>query len=126
MSWNKGLALRMTCRTLRIDRNDGSPVEEYRVENGRVEHRTLLAAAERSATVDDPWQRLTRDQLAAHVMANTVVAHWLSRKFGLHALIRACNKSTSASNGSGEYGHFGREVVVAEFSPLLAQGDTAS
>ena len=127
MSWNKGLGLRMTSNTLRIDPNDSSPVTEYRVENGRVEHRTLPKAAQGSATSAEQWQRLTRDQLTSHVIANTVLAHWLSRKFGLHALIRACNKSSSPlSKGTTDSQPFGRAIVVGEFSPLIAQGDTAA
>ena len=127
MSWNKGLRLRMSSNKLRIDPNDGSPVVEYRVENGCLERRIIGASAELSAALDGQWQRLTREQLASHVSANRVVAHWLSRRFGIHALIRACSKSSSsASNGTGESRHFGRRVVVGEFSPLLAQGDTAS
>jgi len=127
MSWNKGLALKMTCNRLRIDRNDGSPVVEYRVENGCLEYRTIEVQPELSAAVDGQWQRLTHEQLASHMSANRVVAYWLSRRFGIHALIHACSKSSSsASNGTGESGHLGRRVVVGEFSPLLAQGDTAS
>src|SRR5215831_14217993 len=123
MSWNNRLRLRMTCNTLRIDQNDGSPVGEYRVENGRVELRTLPSPSQRSATAADQWQRLMRDQLASHVIANTVVAHWLSRKYGLQALIRARNKSSY--KGTTDSLPFGRAIVVGEFSPLVAQGDTA-
>jgi hypothetical protein len=126
MSWNKGLGLKMTCTTLRIDPNDGSPVTEYRVEDGRLEHRTIRILAEPGAG-DGQWQRLTREQLASLVSANTVVAHWLARRLGIHALVRACSQpSSSASNGTGESRYFGRRIVVGEFSPLIAQGETAS
>jgi len=96
MSWNKGLRLRMSSNKLRIDPNDGSPVVEYRVENGCLERRIIGASAELSAALDGQWQRLTREQLASHVSANRVVAHWLSRRFGIHALVRVCSKSSSS------------------------------
>jgi hypothetical protein len=92
----------MTFNRLRIDTNDGSPVVEYRIENGGVERRTLEMAAEKSAVTEGEWQRFTPEQLASLVTANTVVAYWLSRRFGIHALIPACSKSSSsASNGTG-------------------------
>jgi len=127
MSWNKGLGLKMTSDKLRIDRNDGSPVLEYRIENGCLEHRTILLSSNPTTAPDGQWQRLTREQLASLVSANNVVAHWLCRRVGVHALIRACSKSSSSStNGTGESHYFGRTVVVGQFSPLIAQGDTAS
>ena len=88
MSWNKGLGLNMTSNRLRIDPNDGSPVLEYRVENGCFEHRTIGASAGPSATANGQWQRLTRDQMNSLVCANMVVAHRLSCRFGVHAVVR--------------------------------------
>jgi hypothetical protein len=108
--WNK----------LRIDPNDGSPVVEYRIENGRVERRTLGASAQGSTTIEAQWQRLTPEQLTSHVMANTVIAHWLSRRLGARSLIRACTQhSSGVSRGAQERHYDKREVVVGEFTPLL-------
>ncbi len=82
---------------LLIDPCDGSPVLDYRIENGSVESRTL-EAAERGTTTDKRWQRLTPEQLSSHVKADTVVAQWLRRRMGVHRLIRAC--VSSANNGA--------------------------
>ena len=78
---------------LRIDANDGSPVYDYRIDNGRVEHRQ----ASGSAFIEVEWRPLTSEQLTSHVMANTVVARWLAARLGLHCLIRACNQRFSGS-----------------------------
>ncbi len=83
---------------LRIDRCDGSPVADYRIEKDWVESRTLELAAECDpSTTERRWQRLTSEQLKSHVMAHTVVAQWLSRRMGVHRLIRACTSSASNS-----------------------------
>jgi len=76
-AWNK----------LRVDPGDGSPVEDYRIENRHVEMRVLdfgLNSDRRQ------WRRLTREQLISHVMSNTLLAQWLQRRMGVHPLIRAC------------------------------------
>jgi hypothetical protein len=119
MSWNKGLKLRMTCNKLRIDPNDGSPVLEYRIEDGRVERRTVEIATPESTAGEVQWQQLTPEQLISHVLANTVVAGWLARRFGVHALIRVCDQHSSVGDGMDERPRYGREVVIGEFSPLL-------
>ena len=78
---------------LRIDRGDGSPVADYRIEDGCVEGRTLETATECGPATDQRWQRLTPEELSSHVMADTVVAQWLRRRMGVHSLIRACTSS---------------------------------
>jgi hypothetical protein len=77
----------LACNRLRIDPGDGSPVVDYRIENGCVESRSLETATE--------WHRLTPDELSSHVMAETVVAQWLHRRMGDRRLIRACAPSTN-------------------------------
>jgi hypothetical protein len=79
----------LACNRLLIDPCDGSPVVDYRIENGGVESRTL-EAAEMDTTTEKRWQRLTPEQLRSHVMADTVVAQWLRRRMGVHRLIQAC------------------------------------
>ncbi len=83
----------LACKRLRIDPCDGSPVVDYRIENGCVESRTLETATEGGTTTEERWQRLTPEQPISHVMADTVVAQWLLRRMGVHRLIRACNPS---------------------------------
>jgi hypothetical protein len=87
----------LACNRLRIDPGDGSPVVDYRIENGSVESRTLETAAESSTATAKEWQRLTLEQLSSHVMAETVVAHWLHRRMGVHRLIRACTQHSSSA-----------------------------
>lgn len=85
----------LACKRLRIDRCEGSPVVDYRIESGCVESRTLEMATEGGTTTEERWQRLTPEQLSSHVMADTVVAQWLRRRMGVHRLIRACNSSAN-------------------------------
>lgn len=87
----KSVIPRGQCTRLRIDPGDGSPVVDYQIEDGRVERRTLPPVAQVGATMEGQWERLTPEQLTDHVMANTVVAQWLARRLGIHALIRTCN-----------------------------------
>ena len=79
--------------TLRVDPGDGSPVQDYRIENGHVEMRVLDIKMKYELEGRCRWQRLTPPQLASHVMGNTVVAQWLQRRMGVHPLIRACAQS---------------------------------
>jgi hypothetical protein len=83
---------------LRIDPGDGSPAEDYRIEDGCVQSRLLTTAAGKSGVVEKQWQRLTPEQLRFHVMANTVVARWLRHRIGVHRLIRACNEDYALAN----------------------------
>ncbi len=69
------------CNRLRIDSGDGSEVLEYRIENDRVESRTL----------DTSWRQLPPEEISSHVMANTIVAEWLRRRMGVHKLLRSCS-----------------------------------
>src|SRR5215472_3106569 len=95
MSYSKGLGLRMSCNKLRVDPNDGSPVMEYRIEGGTVERRAFGNPQERG-TLAARWERLTREQLASHLVANTVVAYWLCRRLGLDWLLRAIGERPEA------------------------------
>lgn len=82
----KDVNLKTACNKLRIDPNDGSPVLEYRIADGGVERRTLVTPAPENAAAGVQWQRLTPDQLAGHIIANTVVARWLIYRLGVRAL----------------------------------------
>jgi hypothetical protein len=78
LAWNK----------LRLEPGNGSRVEDYRIENGEVEMRSI--DSEQGDESHRRWQRLTKEQLIAHVMGNTVVAQWLQRRMGVHSLLRTC------------------------------------
>jgi hypothetical protein len=81
----------LACNRLRIDRDDGSAVADYRIEDDRVESRTLHTSTDGSSNTEKQWQRLTPEQLSSHIMRDTVVARWLRRRMGVHPLIRACS-----------------------------------
>ena len=83
----------MACKMLRIDPGDSSPVLDYRIENGHVESRAAGAGE-----AEEQWRELTPEQLCSHVMADTVLAHWLRRRMGIFPLIRACTPEYSSTN----------------------------
>jgi hypothetical protein len=89
---------------LRVDSGDGSPVVDYRIENGSVESHVVgemnseqANGKERSDT-ENGWKRLTPEELSAHVLADTVVARWLSRRMGIFPLVQACQPDSSSNN----------------------------
>jgi hypothetical protein len=86
----------LVCNKLRIDPCDGTPVIDYRIENGWVESRTLKTGTERGTAADHQWHRLTPEELSSHVMADTVVARWLRGRMGIYGLIRACTERIAA------------------------------
>src|SRR5712692_3533731 len=60
---------------LRLEAADGSATKEYRIDDGKVEVRSLHS----HSGYDPPessWHRLTPQQLSTHVECNTVVAQW--------------------------------------------------
>jgi len=94
----------LACNTLRIDRDDGSAVADYRIEDDRVESRILYTATEGSSDAENRWYRLTPEQLSSHIMRDTVVARWLHRRMGVHPLIRACSQHFSSANEAEQTG----------------------
>jgi hypothetical protein len=104
----------LACTRLRIDPYDGSPVVEYRIDNGRVEHRNIRAASQTGSQIEGHWYTLTPDEVASHVMASTVVAHWLARRLGVHALIRACNQHCSSVRYEIACGHHALDTDVSD------------
>src|SRR5215472_12818904 len=118
MSHSSGLALRMSSNKLRVDPSDGSPVMEYRIEDGTVERRTLQNPKERG-TLEARWQRFTPEQLASHVRANSVVAYWLYRRLGIDWLLQAIGQYPQSTNDKGQkFAPSGRESAIAELSSL--------
>lgn len=89
----------LACNRLRIDRGDGSPAVEYRIENDHVESRILEDSAEMNSAIEPRWERLTPDQLTSEVVGATVISFWLRRRMGVHRLIRACSPP-SVSEGA--------------------------
>ena len=88
---------------LRLEAADGSECEEYRIQDGDIEVRTVRRSGEygpsrRSQFDNDDWQRLTAPQLANHVQRNTVVAQWLQHRIGWRRLILACTDQQTRDN----------------------------
>jgi len=89
----------LACNRLRIDPGNGSPVVDYRIEDGFVERRTLEPHEARSTfATEKQWQRLTPEQLSSRVMTDRTVAKWLLRRMGVHRLVRACSQDSSSPN----------------------------
>lgn len=63
----------MHWRTLRIESEDGAPVNEYRVRYGQVEFR-ILDFTGRPLT---RWHLLSDEEIQLHQNLHTVVADWL-------------------------------------------------
>jgi len=74
---------------LRLEAENGSEIEEYRVDNGKVEVRTLRSFG-LSGLHEVSWRQLTSQHLRSHVERNTVVAQWLERRLGWRRLLQAC------------------------------------
>ncbi len=82
---------------LRLEATDGSECEEYRIQDGDIEVRTVRRSGEYGPSAqgqfdndNDDWQRLTARELANHVQRNTIVAQWLRHRIGWRRLILAC------------------------------------
>jgi hypothetical protein len=75
---------------LRLESGDDSPAKEYRIEDGRVEVRTLDPEGGSVRGTGGVWWQLTPEQLSVHVKGNSVVAQWLERRLGWRRLLRAC------------------------------------
>jgi len=74
---------------LRLEAEDGSTSREYRVNDGKVEVRSLQSRRECDPR-ESSWHRLTPQQLSIHVERNTVVARWLEHRLGWKRLLQAC------------------------------------
>jgi len=112
-------------KRLRLERDDGSSVKEYRIENGIVEARTLDPNGQPDPRMGSDWQQLTPDQLAVHVECNTVVAQWLRRRLGWERLPWGMYKPRT------HYARCRRGPGTARFSELvlevkIAQGASVS
>lgn len=75
--------------TLRIDRGNGSSIIDYRIHDGGVESRIVDSA---NLGTEFGWRPVSPKQLGWYVISNNVVAHWLRRRMGLRALLRACGR----------------------------------
>ncbi len=89
----------LACNRLRLDGVDGSPWQDYRIENGQVEIRVPDVEGNPH---NGGWRPLAPEQITWHVMRSTVVAQWLLRRIGVHALLRACAQQNVAAKPAEE------------------------
>lgn len=87
----------MACNSLRIDAGDGSPVMDYRIENGHIESRISFSPEE---TTQSDWEAVSPEELSEHVMSGTILSLWLRRRMGIFRLVRACSSDASSTNSS--------------------------
>ncbi|HET9305533.1 MAG TPA: hypothetical protein VFO46_05850 [Candidatus Sulfotelmatobacter sp.] len=104
----------MACNSLRIDAGDGSPVMEYRIENGHVENRILFSPEE---TTQSDWQSVSPEELSEHVMSGTILSLWLRRRMGIFPLVRACHSDASSS----DYADAPTLLMEADGNSLLSE-----
>jgi hypothetical protein len=72
--------------SLRLEAADGTAIEEYRIDRGAVEVRSLSDLRDYGTG----WRRLTPAQLRDQVNRKTLLAQWLERRLGWRQLLRAC------------------------------------
>lgn len=78
---------------LRLEAGCGSAGREYRVNNGKVEVRSVRSRSQFTPEVDwhhSNWHRLTPRQLCIHIERDTIVARWLELRLGWRGLLQAC------------------------------------
>jgi hypothetical protein len=83
----------LACNRLRVDSVDGSHVD-YRIENGVIESRSVRVPHGSAPAIVREWHRLTPQELSSLIITNKVINHWLTRRMGIFALVRACSGNT--------------------------------
>lgn len=65
---------------LRIPSENGSPINEYRIQNGQIEFRSLDATGKPFSITKGIWRVLDISELQLHFALDTVVAQWLMQR----------------------------------------------
>jgi hypothetical protein len=73
---------------LYIDRDDGGPVNVYRLAGPDVEFRVLNADGSALAN-GSPWRPLSDDEVRLHHTLGTVVSHWMDSRLTQQQLQKA-------------------------------------
>lgn len=68
---------------LRLPSENGSPINEYRIQNGQIEFRSLDSTGKPFSITKGSWRVLDISELQLHFALDTVVAQWLMQR--LHA-----------------------------------------
>ena len=79
---------------LRLELDDGSPIQEYSIEHGTVEFRTVDLNRDDDRTAEG-WHEVSPGELRYHVERGTVVAQWLERRLGWQRLLQQCVGDTA-------------------------------
>jgi len=82
---------------LRLEPGDGSPVKEYRINNGEIEV-CVFGKTHDARDTATKWRRLTAAKIAHHVEQNTILSHWLERKLGWRYVLRKCVQRSEDRN----------------------------
>jgi len=70
----------METTELRIEPRNSSIVNEYRLNEGRLEMRVRDRSGDLYPAHGTSWRTLTEEELGHHIALNTVVAQWMSSK----------------------------------------------
>jgi hypothetical protein len=81
--------VRLRSTRLRLEPDDGSSIQEYSIEHGTVEFRTVDLNREDDRTAEG-WHEVSPGELRYHVERGTVVAQWLERRLGWQRLLQQC------------------------------------
>ena len=73
---------------LYIDRDDGGPVNVYRLAGADVEFRVLNADGSPLAN-GSPWRPLSDDEVGLHRTLGTVVSRWIDTRLGEQQMQKA-------------------------------------
>jgi hypothetical protein len=71
---------------LRIESVNGSPVNDYRIRDGRVEVRMLDPSGREYAGPESRWRMLDANEIQLHYALGTIVSKWMERRLQLEDL----------------------------------------
>jgi hypothetical protein len=70
----------MDTTELRIEPRDTTIVNEYRLNEGKLEMRVRDRTGDLYPSHGTAWRILNQDELNSHIALNTIVAQWMSSK----------------------------------------------
>ncbi|HLJ25451.1 MAG TPA: hypothetical protein VKY85_01955 [Candidatus Angelobacter sp.] len=70
---------------LKIPSTNGSPINEYRINRGQIEFRSLDSEGKAFAYTAGDWRTLDAGDLQLHFALNTTMAQWLTERLGAPA-----------------------------------------
>ena len=80
---------------LRVESGNGTAGMDYRIRDGQVECRAIDVS---SLANGARWRQLSADELRSLVLANPLLAKWLSHRMGVFQLVRACSADSGPEN----------------------------